>query len=552
MIGQLLFWTMTRAPVPDVVVPELGPAVHDGVRSSLAGSVLQRRDGYWFFLHRGDAVTLGAAHAVLGQFMTQRVEESMLNDFAQRLPGVVGLALPPVLLWTFRKMPHAVPVQQQEELWGFSSKYSDRHSFPLSAYQRGYYYHALHDITQQLVGNPWVDPRIAGACTGFGADGRGTADGHTIVGRNFDFEVLPLFDAEKVVHLFARDGAIPVLSISWMAMAGVVSGLNAEGIWLSINSARTEATGHDGSPVTLRARWILEHARTLDDVRKALRDEPTLVADLFLAGDGETGEVIVFELGVEQMGERGPQDGRLALANHFLVAPNLGDKGDAELRRWSTTEARGARMDELIRRSPLSVDRGIEILRDRRGLGDAPLAPANRNAIDALITTHGVVADLTDRLLWVSTAPHTLGSWRVIDLLGELENAGLDSAPWRKTLAPGARAWEGDSMATPPTDRGEDPFLHDGWPEVLRWQALLHDADGFLDHGDAGPALDMADRAVALQPDSHEAWFRRGHALAALGKGEDARVAFERGLTLHPDRGPELGQVEAWLVEHRR
>jgi hypothetical protein len=553
-VGILLqgaFWAATRAPAPDVQLPLLGPARHEGARSSLAGSSLERRDGYWFFAHRGDAVTLGAAHGVLGQFMTQRVEESMFNDFARRVPGVVGLALPPVLLWTFRKMPGSVPLPLREELWGFSAQYADRHAFPLGSYQRGFYYHALHDITQQLVGNPWVDPAIAGACTGFGASGPGTVDGHAIVGRNFDFEVLPLFDAEKVVHLFARDGAIPVLSISWMAMAGVVTGMNAEGIWVSINAARTERTGKVAAPVTLQLRWILEQAHHLDDVRRSLRDEPALVADLFLAGDGETGEVVVFERGVGAFGERGTEGGKVSVANHFLAAPNRGDPGDAELRRWSTTEARGARMAELMAEAPVSVDRGIEILRDRRGAAGRPLAPGNRNAIDALITTHGVVADLTDRVIWVSTAPHTLGSWRAIDLFAEMEHAGIDVQPYRATLAPGARAWEGDPSLPGPGDRAEDPFLHDGYPQVRRWQEILLDADKFLDHGDAIPSLDMADRAVALVPESHEGWFRRGHALAALGRTEEARAAYEKGMVLDPDRGPVLGRVERWLDEHR-
>ena len=240
VIVQSVFWWSVRLPQPDVDLPDLPePTLTDGV-ARVGNSSLERRDGYWFFAHAGDALTMGVQHAALGGFMTQRIERLMLDDLEKRAPGPVRVILPGILMWEYRHMPDYISEPRLEELWGFSQTYADPQPFPLNAYRRGLYYHALHDITQELIGNPWVDPGVAGACTGFAASGSATTNGHLIVGRNFDFEVLPIFDREKVVHLYARRGTIPMLSVSWMAMVGVLTGINAEGIWLSINSARSE------------------------------------------------------------------------------------------------------------------------------------------------------------------------------------------------------------------------------------------------------------------------------------------------------------------------
>lgn len=569
VVVQAVFWTSVRLPVPDVPVPELGEPELTGRSARLGGSVLEQRQGYWFFVHRGDPVTIGAEHARLGEFLIQRVERALFADFEQRMPAPVRLLLPPYLMWTYRHMPFAIPEEQREELWGFSATYTD--SYPLHPYRRGMYYHALHDITQELVGNPWVDPSVAGACTGFAATGEGTVDGHLLLGRNFDFEVFPLFDEEKVVHLFARDGAIPVFSISWMAMSGVVTGMNADGIWMSLNAARSEGTNRKGPPVSLRIRTILEQARSLDDVRRLLAEVDPIVSDIYLVGDGKTGEATIIERGQTRMDERGPVRGKLSAANHLLTDTFAGDSKDQGLRDYSTTLARGMRMAELVDAEPLSVPRALAILRDKEGPGGLDIAPGNRNAIDAVIATHSVIFDATDRVFWVSTAPNTQGAYRAIDLMAELDAAGIDSAPFRATLPEGSRAWEagGEPAATPATP-GEQPPLAEavapalppadlppdaftaegGFDQLRRVRGYLEDAEFFLGEGSFELAADMARRAEALEPRSSEAAWLLGDACRERGDEACARAAFTDYLHRFPAFGPKHAQATDWLAEH--
>jgi isopenicillin-N N-acyltransferase like protein len=560
---QGCFWTMTRPPIPKVVVPDVGVPVMVGDRSVLGGSSLERRDGYWFMVHTGDAVTIGAEHARLGGFLTQRAEDIMQADFQRRLPAPMRLILPPILMWQFRHLGHAIPIEQQEELYGFGMTYADRTPFPLNAYQRGIYYHGLHDMVQNLVGNPWVDPGIAGACTGFGASGSGTTNGHTIVGRNFDFEVVPIFDEEKVIHLYAREGAIPVLSVSWMGMVGVLTGMNAEGIWISLNAAASEGRNRNGPPVSVWVRQILEQAHSIEDVERMLNEAAPMVTDIYIVADGKTGEVVAFERGQTRVGRRDLRpDGKLAVANHLLSDTFAGDEDDQSMRTYTTTLARHERMQELVDEAPLSVERGVEILRDRSGPDGLTLAPGNRNAIDAFIATHSVVADATDRVLWVATAPHTQGAVQSIDLIAELEAAGVDTAPWRSTLSDGARAWEHPPTeaqetleeldpAAPPRGLPAGDLVLSGEIEgVTRYLALLEDAHGFIENDAPDFALAAARQAEAMYPRSAEAKRIQARAQADAGHKEAARATYEEYLKRYPAFGPEYFGAIRWLEKN--
>jgi hypothetical protein len=160
------------------------------------------------------------------------------------------------------------------------------------------------------------------------------------------------------------------------------------------------------------------------------------------------------------------------------------------------------------------------ILRDRSGLGDAPLPLANRNALDAVVSTHSVVADLTERVLWVSEGPHTLGRYVRVDLAARLargEDAALDEAH---------------------DDIPADPALTDGtWARLELGARLRNEARVAVGARQWSAAVDLYRRATEVRPDDHLAW--RGLADAAGRGGDDAmaRAAWHRVSALAPE-GP--------------
>jgi len=91
----------------------------------------------------------------------------------------------------------------------------------------------------------------------------------------------------------------------------------------------------------------------------------------------------------------------------------------------------------------------------------------------------------------------------------------------------------------------------DGDPDTLAWAALF---SAFM-VGDSERAIEMADRAVALNPNSYWAWYCRGWVYKIAGLPEEAIQSFERAIRISPVDPllhlPFAGMGQA-LIELRR
>jgi adenylate cyclase len=79
--------------------------------------------------------------------------------------------------------------------------------------------------------------------------------------------------------------------------------------------------------------------------------------------------------------------------------------------------------------------------------------------------------------------------------------------------------------------------VDDGDPDTLAAVALT----SAYTVGDCESEIEMADRAVALNPNSYRTWFSRGWVYTAAGLPEEALRSFERAIHMSP-LGPELHQ----------
>ena len=167
-------------------------------------------------------------------------------------------------------------------------------------------------------------------------------------------------------------------------------------------------------------REILESARSIEDARRILDSRRGFVSEAILIVDGKRGEGAVLEVTPDQV-EVIPAGDAIAQANHFR-SPDLADDEMNKLRmEGGTTVARLARMEELIapENGPIDLDRALAILRDRGGPGGSPLPAGHESAINADVTSHGVLIDATEGTITVSMAPNLAGGfvrWRLADL----------------------------------------------------------------------------------------------------------------------------------------
>jgi tetratricopeptide (TPR) repeat protein len=521
-------WTLLTPPVDEgPSLPKLAQVAQvDGApRMQVGDSWMERRDGVWRINLTGDPRTMGHSHGVLARRTTAQIERHLARLMRQFVTTPFRRWLADnVVRWRFRNMPEHIPPHRLVELAAYSRTMLEVEGLPEEPFHRLVYYHALHDMTQRLDGSPII------GCTAFAAWGKKTVDAHLIVGRNFDFEGGEVFDRDKAVLTFHTPERIPFVSVAWPGMMGVVTGVNARRIYVSINAARTDEDLEPGIPMAFLVREILAGATSIDEALAIIKKHKVMVAEGLLIADGKVPEAVVVELAPKRIAVRRGTTGVIGLANHFLDRRFKADANNDWLRRYTTSDARYRRLHQLLRRFGGRIDAptAAMILRNRTGLDDAPLSLGNRNALDALIATHGVVVDLTDMVLWVSRGPHLLGPLVAVDL------KPIFGMPVKE-------------MSNPepiPAD-----MLYDS-AELSRFrqaEAQMAYARSLAKSNQSAEALDYARRAVAVEPDSAEARLLLGDLLWKAGRWVEAKKAYKGYLERHPPYLRDRERVKARL-----
>jgi hypothetical protein len=281
------------------------------------------------------------------------------------------------------------------------------------------YLHSLYDVSLSFEHSPLI------GCTSFALTGDAAEAGHTILARNFDFEAGRIFDERKAVFLMHETGKLAYASVSWPGLVGAVTGMNEAGVALVVHGGRAKEPRSEGEPLVHTMRDVLGQATSTDDAVEMLRRREPMVSHIVMLADA-AGRVAVVERAPGEPPSVRRGAGKVGLTNHF-EGPWTDDPANLQVKRETSTLARRARLDELLSRMrpAATVADAVAVLRDRSGVGDAPLPTGDRRAIDALIATHGVVIDTTARVMWVSEGPHLLGRFIRFDV-GRLLAKGYD------------------------------------------------------------------------------------------------------------------------------
>jgi hypothetical protein len=124
-------------------------------------------------------------------------------------------------------------------------------------------------------------------CSSFAVWGPMTADGGTLAGRNLDWYHNPALDDSQILVARVsevRDPAASWVSLTWPCFVGCLTGMNAEGVTVSVHDAPGQRTT-DGSRLTPRGlalRESLESARAAtagQDIAAVLRRRTCMVGN---------------------------------------------------------------------------------------------------------------------------------------------------------------------------------------------------------------------------------------------------------------------------------
>lgn len=296
------------------------------------------------------------------------------------------------------------------EMQGVSAFAPEKYDYLADGFTRQIAYHGLHEVGQMFVDEDQVD-------MGCFATLLPTKDNNWVIGRNFDFDVDGMFDREKILKWSFPNNGIPYLSVIWAGMVGGVTGVNREGIYVSINAAGSDDFARVGMPTTIMVKNILTEATSIAEAVKILEMSPAFITDIFLIGDRKTGKTAIVEKSPKRMDIRYPENAQV-IANHLMGSIWKGDENNYNRTVNLTSESRYNRGLELLKevegQDPLVST--VKMLRDKNLPNNSQTHIGNRGAIDSLIASQSVIYDMAADLFYVNLGPGAQGKYIGYDL----------------------------------------------------------------------------------------------------------------------------------------
>ncbi|WP_423737660.1 C45 family autoproteolytic acyltransferase/hydolase [Chitinophaga caseinilytica] len=370
------------------------------------------KSGLYEMYVEGKPFERGVVYGKLAEELVQRQEDHFTEQIGKMIPSKTYQHFLKYLIgWFNRNMDKNVPEEYKEEIYGVSFSASPNYGFIGTNYQRIMNYHAAHDIGHALQNLALV------GCTSFGTWNDRSEDSSLIIGRNFDFYVGDKFAEDKIVAFYRPDKGHPFVMITWGGFTGVVSGMNMQGLTVTINAAKSEIPSGSATPVSLVAREILQYAGNIQEAYAIAAKRKMFVSESFLIGSAADNRAAIIEKTPDGIALYDPKGSEISCANHFQSQQLGASQANREQLAGSASPYRYERLQQLLERNGKnSVAKTIAILRDQRGLNDADIGMGNEKALNQLIAHHAIVFKPKEKIVWVSAAPWQLGEFVAYDL----------------------------------------------------------------------------------------------------------------------------------------
>ena len=340
-------------------------------------------------------------------------QEKVFNDqIHQLVPSDIYLGMLKYFVgWFNRDMDEHVPEEFKQEIYGISQFASHDFDNIAAPYQRILNYHGAHDIGHALQNMSLV------GCTSFATWGNKSEDSTMIIGRNFDFYVGDAFAENKIIAFYKPEDGFRFMMVTFGGMTGVLSGMNDQGLTVTLNAAKSEIPTAAATPVSLIAREILQYASTIQEAYAIAEKRKMFVAESFLIGSAKDGRAAVIEKSPEAIDLYESGDEFIICTNHFQSKTLGAAELNQEHMKTSASPYRYARVKELLdQQGKNSIIKTSGILRNQKGLNNKPIGLGNEKSVNQLIAHHAIIFQPEKLLVWVSAPPWQLGKFVCYDL----------------------------------------------------------------------------------------------------------------------------------------
>lgn len=361
--------------------------------------------GLWEMYISGSPEELGIKNGILAKDLIHKQEEAFVNQIKKMIPSESYLKfLKYITSFMNHRLPDYIPLQYQREIKALSLFASDDFQFIGDNYARQLNYHAAHDIGHAMQNLHLVE------CTAFGVRDDKSVDSSLLIGRNFDFYVGDEFAKNKIVLFVNPDKGYSFASITWAGMIGVVSGLNDQGLSITLNSAKSQIPLFAKTPVSIIAREILQYASNINEAYDIARRHPSFVAESFFISSAKDHNFAVIEKSPDTTILFQPNKSQLVLTNHFQSEALFNTAINQENIEENVTEYRFERVEELLAgKKQFDEFDFANILRDTKGQHNIDIGLGNEGAVNQLIAHHSIIFKPEDKSFWISSHPYQLG-----------------------------------------------------------------------------------------------------------------------------------------------
>lgn len=502
--------------------------INDTTFSYKQNYLTKNKQQLWELYITGNPLQLGYNNGALTQNLMQKQEGIFFSKVEGFVPSKFRQKiLRGFLKWYNRKMYLNVRKDYQAELYGLSQYSSDQYDFIAPKYLRNLYLHGAHDI-----GHAMQDLAMVG-CSSLAVWNENTEDGDLLIGRNFDFYVGDDFAKNKLVEFVKPEDGIPYMSVSWPGMIGVVSGMNKEGITVTINAGKSKIPLTAKTPISLVTREILQYAKNIDEAIAIARKRKVFVSESILVGSAHDKKAIIIEVSPKNFGVYSVQNtSKVLCTNHFQSEAYKDDTRNQKHIEESHSEYRYEKLQELLQEEKkLTPEKIASILRNRSGLQGENIGYGNEKSLNQLLAHHGVIFSPQKKLVWVSSNPYQLGEFVCYDLNAIFSDNGLQHSDLSKSQL----------------NIGKDPFVESqefkNYEEYRVVNTKISDAiqnrEFLTDNYIA--------RYLSLNPDFWKGYYMAGKYYFYMKEYSKAKAEFERALTKEITTVPDRKDTEKFL-----
>ena len=374
--------------------------------------IRKSKSGLWEMYVEGEAFERGVINGKLSEKLIHEQEEAFSEQINKLVPSEFYRNFLKYFIAFFnRNLDKNITEEYKLEIYGVSQSASSEFNYIGSPYQRLMNYHAAHDIGHALQNLALV------GCSSFATWDQKSADSLLIIGRNFDFYVGDKFAENKIVLFMKPQHGIPFMMVTFGGMTGVVSGMNTEGLTITLNAAKSELPTGSATPISILAREILQYAGTIDEAIKIAHRRKTFVSESFLVGSAHDHKAVSIEITPDTVNVYDPGSDQIVCTNHYKGKLLGNSKSNLKQMNESASVYRDQRLSELLDAvSQNTPEQTVSILRNQSGLKNKFIGYGNEKAVNQLISHHSIVFEPEKNLVWVSTNPWQLGAYMAYDL----------------------------------------------------------------------------------------------------------------------------------------